>query len=577
SFIFRVPKLKSMLGANSLLGEFFAKELPSLMNDGVNLVKKLNTNRKDLMEKLNITQSDIDKHFDDTDKNSFKDDIIANFEKGIICSAGGHFEALFCYEKSARDFLEEALKKANETIPTVSLSHFLVEIKDDDKPDSLRSKPNLATNIKPETYQLIDSPYFYTSTVDGELPELGDNEDKESLISKTLNKQGVKFYNKNTFDFLSAFHKKHIKKVFHNKNSKNDLIQSFDLEDIKKSSLIPDNNKIAIIAVDGNGMGDRFKEYNKTLKDKSIFEYFIEVEKFWFEQRQNIRDMVKAGLDYLEIENEENKNEKDEKNKDIYEIFPLIIFMMGGDDLLVISAPELAFPFIEGMSNHLDKKNKSQQSQKNKDKKDDSFSFSAGVAFVKHSFPFVKGHELAESLLSSAKIKSKQNEKNESKKSSIDWHINFSSQIDDISDIREREYFLNYNDGDSEVFEVLTKRPYSISDLGAFMNKAKAIHDSYSKNKDKAGKNKYKALRTNLKQGKKYTEYFSEDLIYEKKDSEKTSEKTDDLCKFSYEKISDLTYEKYDSKNGERSLKTVYINDALDYIEYLDFFERKNR
>lgn len=72
-YIFQVPKLKYMLGANSKIGELFSKNLPALM-PGEDCV------------------------FEDAQVQDLSADLAANFPKNILSSAGGHFEAILFSE-----------------------------------------------------------------------------------------------------------------------------------------------------------------------------------------------------------------------------------------------------------------------------------------------------------------------------------------------------------------------------------------------------------------------------------------------------------------------------------------------
>jgi hypothetical protein len=313
---------------------------------------------------------------------------------------------------------------------------------------------------------------------------------------------------------------------------------------------------IAVIATDGNGMGNRFTEKRKELKssNKTLFESLIEIEKFWFKARNGFRDALKKSIE--DIAGRKN-------NFTEYDTLPFVIMMLGGDDLLVVTVPELAFDFVTEFNKNLN-----------------GITSCSGIAFVKHNYPFSHAHELAESLLDSAKKLSKMNktykkndkgehelDENNRKISggdfpqgapAVDWHFQYSSLYNDIEEIRERDYILSY----SNQTEILSQRPYFVdlndtdkektNYLGNIRRKADNIFEKYN-NKDKQkGRNKYKKLRELIKEGKSATEHYIDLFLKDDKDL------------FKYKDL-----EIKDSK--------VYTNNALDIIEMLELNERGDK
>ncbi|MCK4358503.1 MAG: hypothetical protein KAW92_07135 [Candidatus Cloacimonetes bacterium] len=523
SFIFKVPKLKAMLGANSLLGEFFAKDLPKLREGfgKFNILEKGKISENDENEKKELNKDFIWQN----------DDIVNHFENGINCSAGGHFESIFKERGDAVNFLKEAITKAKEKIPGVTISYFLRKFNDtysfkkyEDK--YLDDKEDITEEIS-EVLPLIDCPYFYPSTEDGENPALLYSKDNDSLMVKKIKEQGNKFYSLNTDDFLCKLLKMDMK-------LKKDEIPN-SLEDIRDTSFIPGNNKMALIAIDGNGMGDRFNSKREELKNKNknVLDTLIEIENFWFDARNNFRIALQnafkkcCNLDsYIGEITDVNGKTKTTK-------LPFIVLMLGGDDLLLITVPEIAFDFVKCFNNKLTEIAS-------------NVTFSTGIAFVRYDYPFVHAHELAESLLSSAKYKSRENAQ---LSNAVDWHIHFSSMYNDIKKIRLRDYYHIYDN----TIEILTKRPYSIDDLSTLYSKAEETYKLIQRDEG-IGRNKIKTFETILKQGKYSSKLYGK-ILFEKEESIK------DLYTYDEEEI-----------NG----KKIYINNALDIIELLDLFKRKD-
>ncbi len=580
SFIFKVPKLKSMLGANSLLGEFFADDLPELRKKYGKVPKFFNNLDKNDNYKKEIKSEAFKWE---------KDDIFENFQNGIIASAGGHFEAVFCDEENAVNFLKEALKKANKKLHGVGISYHLKSIKgaenllykDYEKEDG-NDKSEIVKNITldknkiEENFYFIDSPFFYPSTEDGENPGIlnsGKTKDEyESIITQKIKKQGDNFYNAITSnkdyktpskDYLAKFYQK----LKFDKGFEYYIDDGNELEILKAISLIPNNNMIAVIATDGNGMGNRFKAKRDSLKNgkKNLFEALIEIEKFWFEARNGFRKALESTINNI-------------AKKDFfvnYTKLPFVIMMLGGDDLLVVSVPELAFDFVTEFN-------------KNLYESENKITSCSGIAFVKHNYPFSHAHELAESLLDSAKKLSKMEKFKKDKDNrylrdekgnkilrddfpqgppAVDWHFQYSSLYDDIEEIRKRDYLLSYSteNGNNKIIqtEILSMRPYFIdldkddknrrNYLGYLIEKSRDIYNKYSKNDgDAKGRNKYKKLRELIKEGKEATEHYIS--LFLNKDKEL----------FKYNEI----------KDGNNK---IYTNNALDIIEMLELHERKEK
>ncbi len=481
SFIFKLPKLKTMLGANSLLGEFFVKELPKLRE------------KYDVPEEWTnyISSIEINEKWE-------TDDLKANFEKGIISSAGGHFDSLFTTSEEAKEFALSAFNRGKEIIPGVSLSIRCIECDFEEIKtlDDFKDK-GTETLCKEPSDIFIDNPYFYPSD-DGINPQLVKSKN-ESQFSKHIKKQGEDFYSRKTSDFLSTFLKE---------TNKADNMP-VDFESLAKASIIPSNNKMAVIAIDGNAMGDCFKDKRELLKLKPMFETLVEYEKFWFSRREAYRKALEASCK-------------------IHDNHKYQVLMLGGDDLLIISVPEIAFDIVDKFCTALS-----------------NTTISAGIAFTKYTYPFSQAHALAESLLSSAKVKSRIWNVDDSIEyvNTIDWHVHFPSGSEDIETIREINYLNKYED----TIEILTQRPCRIKTAMKIWEQSKNEHNLATNEKDAAGRNKYKQLRTILKTGKANTELLSKYLNFPSNLIE-------------YHSLGD----------------NILLNTALDIIELMDFCKVKS-
>ncbi len=467
-FIFQFPTLKCMLGANAALGEFFYVDLPALKKKTDSQIVPLDKSKDQVM----INPSDIS-----------EDNPNLLFKKGILCSAGGHFEALFKNKEDAVNFIIESLNLIKKKLPNLKLSYDIKKLlknqsykKFKDSASLFEEEPELQSRIIENSMNdmFLDNPFFELSA-DGLTANLNDN---DLNIEKILENHGNRFYNQKSDNFLSFLYNK----LFENNEiSKQNLSYSF--EGIKKKSTTKKKNLLAITAIDGNEMGNLFRKIEEPLKNKnSAIEAFIEIEKFWYSKRSGMR---RALIETLT------------KNAEFYNL-PYQILMLGGDDLLIVSTPEFAFNFLEIF-------------QKNYKLKCEKSSFCAGIAFTKYNYPFIHGHALAESLLSSAKTKIRKMEKND--QFAVDWHILYSTMPEDIEDIRRRDYMMHYKQDTRDTIELLSMRPYMITDAVNMYKKATEMNNDFKNENKKLGRNKIKSYRTSLKKGLKHTEYIYDQLF----------------------------------------------------------------
>lgn len=504
-FIFQFPTLKCMLGANAALGEFFYSDLFNLK---VKCDKEISSS--------NVAKTQVFTNNSDISE----DNPNLLFKKGILCSAGGHFEALFKNQDNAVEFITQSINLAKEKLPNLKISYDIKKLlkKQEYKKfklsaSLLETDPDILSKILNDTKNelFLDNPFFELSA-DGFSSNIID---KDLDVEKLLEAQGNRFYILKSKNYLSFLYKK----LFENNDIK---IQdfSFNFEGIKKKSTTQKKNLLAIIAIDGNDMGKLFREKENSLNNKPALDAFLEIEQFWYSKRSGMRRALLKTLS----ENQEFCN------------LPYQIMMLGGDDLLIVSTPEFAFNFLDKFHNNY--KNLCKDS-----------SFCAGIAFTKFNYPFIHGHALAESLLSSAKTKIRKLDKKD--QFAIDWHILYSTMPEDIEDIRRRDYLMYYKQPSNETLEILSLRPYLISEAIDIHKTAVDLNNDFQTKDKKIGRNKIKSYRTSLKKG-----LFHADYIYNQ------------LFKNEYPYLKPLP--------GKVMYNLIVRTcNALDYIELLDVLPQK--
>jgi hypothetical protein len=99
TFIFEVPRLKAMLGANALIGQTMRHELPALLGARGSQLPwpteiRLQGTADDPLDRPETAPAD-------------RDDPAALYRRGILARDGGHFSVLFDDRTAAERFLED--------------------------------------------------------------------------------------------------------------------------------------------------------------------------------------------------------------------------------------------------------------------------------------------------------------------------------------------------------------------------------------------------------------------------------------------------------------------------------------
>jgi hypothetical protein len=418
-FLFAVPRLKAMIGANTLLGEAIREKLSSALDSKQTF--PLNGYIKDITF---LTDSD--------DPLKGEDNPINNYKKGIISQDGGHFHVAFKSLEAANDFINSAKQIIASELPGVQ-----IEATINNESSTQETNQNWGENP-------TRLPQFQICQDTGN--ELATNYNKGH--SPEYTSQTVKHLEKKTDDFKKDKTKDIIGLL--NINSKKELPYS-DLpiaDDLKK--LAGSNGYIAVIHADGNSMGIRRKHYagtntNSLTDIQAYMQEEVKNEQFFYAMRSAIRASVVEAL----------KETFKGIDKDKFKCRPYHLLMLGGDDLLLITRPEYAFPFTIHYSKQLQERNQIPYGEQPK-----PISIGAGIAIAHHAVPFYHLHTLAENLADSAKklYRSQHAEEGETpqERSVVDWMVATTSWIDDIEQTR-RLYDL-----DKDGTHCITAKPYFV-------------------------------------------------------------------------------------------------------------------
>lgn len=268
------------------------------------------------------------------------------------------------------------------------------------------------------------------------------------------------------------------------------------------------SNFIAVVHIDGNGMGKRVSELYDFIKENEWEEVKSKLKEFSDGIDEDFKGAYKSMVDDVKKSIEEdggNLNGKLNLSKDDKQfIFPVRRIITAGDDICFVTEGrigiECARLFIEKLT---DKNRKNCVDNK-------GYSACAGVAIVHQKYPFYKAYEIAEMLCSNAKKEGARISPEDDGRnvSLIDWHIEFGELKDGLEEIK-----TNYISDDGNK---LSLKPYIVDarpeilnrdkkkKYESFIRKLKKIQD----NGNDIGKGKIKELRSIMKKGEVETNNY---------------------------------------------------------------------
>jgi hypothetical protein len=231
------------------------------------------------------------------------------------------------------------------------------------------------------------------------------------------------------------------------KDQKQDIEFTYNFNDFGTKH---ESSYIAVIHTDGNGMGNRIKKiariYKEEIKNKNR-NYINDIRAF----SKSIEDTAEKALraTIKQIFDSITENGKIGGKIEIRDRIPFRPIVFGGDDVTFVCDGRMGLSLAHFYLNQL-------TSTKLSDK--DFLYARAGVVVVKSHHPFSRAVALAEELAETAKkyIKDQKKTLGEENLSAIDWHFASSGPIGKLSDIRQREYTVKF---DNNIDGKLNMRP----------------------------------------------------------------------------------------------------------------------
>ena len=423
---------------------------------------KLQDNIKRSEEIVRVTSKD---YFSEKCKEHF------NPEKNYVYSGGGHTILEFDSKDEAISFNKELTVSVMKDYPDMELFVTVREYDEDKKPsENLKELIKQLEAKKAERRSSFGHGSFGIEKIDSyslSLVRVGEKKGDTPSEKNSMVPEG----------FRPAYH----------------------FEDL--GGTVGESSFIAIVHIDGNGMGKRVNDLYGSL-DETVpdwEEYKEKIRSFSDsidrDFKDSFKEMGKVVADAIKSGSLKNLSLKDD-------YFPIRKIIMSGDDVCFVSEGRIGIEcsrlFIERLrekTNSVDKK---------------GYEACAGVAMVHRKYPFFRAYELAESLCSNAKrmCASIDKDNNGALLSAVDWHISFGELGDTTEDIRS-----DYITDDGRNLEL---RPYLIGGdtkaaseepLRRYANFSRLI--GYLQSEDQSfARSTIKQLRNELKKGLESTENY---------------------------------------------------------------------
>jgi hypothetical protein len=438
TFLFAVPRLKEMIGANALLGDFVRRRLVELVGDKAS---------------REVYVDDVQPNFPGDPIPRGDDDPAANFDRGILSREGGHFNVLFPNRADAESFAAEVRNLAARELPGLRVETRFKTIADSasrpadqGQPASNREEALVMTEASSQT---VDLPHFQVCQASGDGPAA-------DLDKRTLKDRVQLYISDASTKKLAAGNRlqdrstetgyKDIISILRHRLPRGALDDPKDLSELADSG-----GYLAVIHADGNRVEARVNRIKESAPSDTL-EQEAEIERFFHHMRSAVRasviEALKAVFDDKVLKDLWSQGEK----------LPYQILMLGGDDLLLICRPRFALPFIEHYARQLRDKPLCDEKP---------LSIGAGIAIASHKLPFHRLNALAEELAASAKLAYLQKPpgcEQPPERSVVDWAVITASSMRSLAAHRRSADYRVQESGGHNKYMALTAKPYFVLD-----------------------------------------------------------------------------------------------------------------
>lgn len=334
-------------------------------------------------------------------------------DPNAILMAAGNIKYIFTNREACEAFVKVFPKTIVEMAPGITISQAVVKLSNDFPPDVERLEALLRTQRnRPMRSTTISLMGILRSRATG-------------LPATTIVKQ----------EYLDIASEK--KRQNHGNSTLRLCEKSFGVRPKKVAFNIEEmtdkNDWIAIIHADGNGLGQVIQQVGKNPTDFKKFSQLLDE-----------CTTLSAVSAYEAVKNQFGFTDN--------QLIPIRPIVLGGDDLTLICRADLAIPYIQTFLQDFEKKTQEKLGEILSKyhvfpEGNNKLTACAGIAFIKSSFPFHYGYNLAEILCSEAKKDAKE-DKNLIKglaPSCLMFHKVQDSFVEDFETIKKRELSPNTN------------------------------------------------------------------------------------------------------------------------------------
>jgi hypothetical protein len=380
NWLFSVPRLRAMVGANSLLGGVLRVELPELA-------------RRAGAWSLTSASGDYPL-MDVNDPLKDHDNPAADASDGILSRDGGHFEALFA--TGARAFAEEASTHLVRRLPGLKFRISIDGITCD--------KANAEVSAELPVFSRCE---WMGKGLASHRIRQGD-EHHEVAIEVSRRHNAARLAENHQASDLASL-----------------LTESTPLGKLRRLldfNELAGDGYLAVIHADGNGVG-RAAAAESDEASRSAFFHGNRVL-----LRRALQVAIGAACEGAMTT-------------------PLLLLMLGGDDVLVVCRAASALPFVVDLCRELERLQTGRSTKFR-------LTLGSGVVFSKSTVPFHRLYEVAENLAASAKRRFRAQEA----ESVADWAVYTTAWADDPEETRRRNWVY----GSRESKRVLSLRPLNV-------------------------------------------------------------------------------------------------------------------
>lgn len=397
-YVFSSNKLKENIGASYLIQQIYEEPLQGTIRE---IFPGIDTNVfaawREKPEEITIRQSET------------------LFEIGYI--GGGNALLFFKEQSHAQEFVSKWTRRLLVETPGIITAAAIEEF---DLDDFQKSKKNLFKKLSENKFKYIPQTIIPRHGITADCARTGysqevwyegPDDEKKGYISSVANAKLISAKEANykiTGDFEKVL--------------KNEYCFIDELDQL--GQLPGEDSHIAVVHIDGNGMGNRFIGTATLEKTRDLSRTVATA------TQNTFKNLIAKITDQFELIEKSlgHTSHSYPRNKYSQKIIPLRPIIIGGDDITFVCNGKLgiyfAKLFLEFFAN-----------EKVSDEKE--ISACAGIAITKTKYPFYRGYALAEQLCANAK-KARKEKKDAG--SWLDFHIAYGGFSGEMVDIRKNHF-----------------------------------------------------------------------------------------------------------------------------------------